>query len=167
MVVWREGGRMDDVIRVLVGIVAVLALFVFPFVAAPYLVRRFGGSPDRIPEGALACPRCGSAAVVRLEADRVTPFPGYECRACDLSMRPPGTRGFYVAVLAVCVVLLAVSAWMTWENCEFFLFPYAFAVGGYSAYQLLRPVPVPRRPGPPGRNWASTSSRDTPSAQGQ
>ncbi len=136
---------MDDVIRVLVGVVAALVLLVFPFFAAPYLVRRFGGSPDRVAEGALACPRCGSSAVVRLEADRVTPYPGYECRACDLSMRPPGTRGFYAAILAVCAALLVLSAVATWEGGECVLVPCAFTVGGYSAYQLFRPVPITRR----------------------
>jgi hypothetical protein len=141
----RRVDRMDDVIRVLGAAVAFLVLFVFPCVAAPYIVRRFGGSPDRVGEGALACPRCGSAAVVRLGADRVTPYPGYECRACDLSMRPPGTRAFYVAVLTVCAVLLVASALMSWENSEVVVFPFTLTVAGYSVYQLLRPVPVPRR----------------------
>jgi hypothetical protein len=135
---------MDNVIMVLGTGIAFLVLLVFPGVAAHYIVSRFGGSPDRVGEGALTCPRC-AAAVVRLEADRVTPYPGYECRACGLTMRPPRTRGFYIVVLMVCAVLLVLSALASWESRELVWFPCALTVAGYSVYQLLRPVPVRRQ----------------------
>jgi uncharacterized protein (DUF983 family) len=124
---------------------------VFPFVAARYLVRRFGGSPRRVGDDrGLMCPRCGTEEVVRLQANRVSPFPGYSCAACGLRMRPRGTGVFYAAVLAACVGLLALFTLPLWAggSGEWRVFPFVLVVAAYSVYQLLRPTPWRARVAP-------------------
>src|SRR4051794_4236485 len=93
----RRSSRMDAAIQVagkVIIFVLFILLFVLPFVAPRYILRRFGRAPNWLNEAALSCPQCGSTEVVRLEANRFTLYPGYECRGCGVNMRPPGTRSF-------------------------------------------------------------------------
>jgi len=142
---------VNPVVAVLLGVLTAVCLFVLPFVAGRYVVRRFGGGRDGLRAGAgsaWACPRCGSGDVARLPADRVSPYPGYHCQECGLRMRPRGTGLFYLAVLAACVGLLALFTLPLWAGGEGepAVFPFILVVAGYSVYQLLRPAP--RRRGP-------------------
>jgi hypothetical protein len=132
-----------EVLYCLGAVLVFLLLFVFPHFAARFIVRRFGGSPERDAGSVLTCPRCGSAGVARLEANRVTPFPGYECQECGVQMRPPGTGVFYAVVLAVAVGLIALFTTPLWYggDGEPRVVPFTLVVAGYAVYQLRRPTP--------------------------
>ncbi|MDY3553085.1 hypothetical protein R5W24_002176 [Gemmata sp. JC717] len=119
-------------------------LLVFPFIAAQWLVKRFGGRPQRASSRAiLTCPKCESSDVTRLEADRFSPFPGYACSGCNLQMKPPGTTAFYLVVLVLTLALIALFAYPLWssEDGEIAVFPFMFLVAAYSIYQILQPAP--------------------------
>src|SRR5215831_10924956 len=127
--------QMDEALQVLCAILVACVLFGIPLFVAPRIVRRFGGSPNRIgDEHTLACPKCGSTGVVRLQANRISPYPGYECRECDLRMRPPGTTVFYVVVLVVCVGFIVLSTLPLWsgEGDTIRVIPFVFVVAGYA-----------------------------------
>ncbi len=134
---------MDDVFRILFAVVFFLVLFVFPFFAARFVIRRLGGGPDQVGRYVLMCPRCSSAAVERLEGNGITPFPGYVCRGCGVHMRPPGTGAFYALVLVICAGLMALFTVPLWlgGGGTARVFPFMLLVGGFAVYQLLRPTP--------------------------
>ena len=123
------------------------------------LVRDAGLPADRVSKATicdlgageeLVCPPCGSDGIVRLAANRVSPFPGYWCRGCGLRMRPHGAWMLYVAVLVACVGLVALFTLphRAGEGGQARVFPFIFVVAAFSVYQLLRPTPSRARPVP-------------------
>lgn len=140
---------MDQLIAVGGAIVVCLFLFGLPLVAGPYLVRRFGGGRVAADEERWSCPRCGRSPVDRLEANRITPYPGYGCGTCGLRMRPRGTTPFYAALIALSASVLALLTVPVWSDekvergLNIRIIIYAIVVGGFCAWQLWRPTPRP------------------------
>jgi len=120
-------------------------ILVFPAVAAPYLVRKLGDSPmapgpvSRV----MRCPRCESTKLACLPSNGITPFPGYQCRACSLELRPRKTTFFYSIVLLLSVGLILLFSMGLWADVDgpIYLYPFMFVTAIYSVMQLLRPTP--------------------------
>jgi hypothetical protein len=93
------------------------------------------------------CRTCDSTEIMRLPANRISPYPGYVCRTCGQRMRPPGSTVVYVALLIFGLGLLGLFTVGLWGAIGperliggVHLFATVTVVLAYSLWQLSRPT---------------------------
>jgi predicted RNA-binding Zn-ribbon protein involved in translation (DUF1610 family) len=96
----------------------------------------------------LECPKCGSARVERLPPSQISPQSGYRCNNCGVAMRAPGMLFIYLVTFILGLAFFALGSFLL-INIEKTFSPFkpvlygaaGLVVAGYSAPQIIRPVP--------------------------